>query len=94
MAVPLANIAFLLQKQIAKKVTITSPCSKAQKNKTLTTYCNSQDMPLGHTLLVFFLGSFMKPSNPHHYQTNVGWVLKTKCPLGIKLVFNAHNHGC
>ncbi len=35
MAMPLlATITFLLQKQIAKKVTITSPCSKTQKNKT------------------------------------------------------------
>ncbi len=51
-------------------------------------------MHLGHTLLVFFPGSFMKPSNPHHYQTNVGWVLETKSLLGIKPNFNAHNHGC
>jgi len=69
----LAAIAFLLQKQIAEKVTVTSPCIKAQKNK--TTYCNSQDMPLGHTLLVFFLGSFMKPSNPP---------LPNQCWMGIR----------
>jgi 5-deoxy-D-glucuronate isomerase len=50
MAVPLvATIAFLIQAQTAEKVTVTSPCSKAQKkSKTLTTSCNPQDMRLGH----------------------------------------------
>jgi hypothetical protein len=49
MSVPLlATIAFLLQAQTAQKATVTSPCSKAQKIKTLTTSCNPQDMHLGH----------------------------------------------
>jgi hypothetical protein len=32
--------AYLLQGQTAKKVTVISPCSKAQKDKTLITSCN------------------------------------------------------
>jgi hypothetical protein len=44
----LITIAFLLQGQITNKVTITSPCSKTQKGKTLTTFYNQQDMPLSH----------------------------------------------
>jgi hypothetical protein len=58
----LAAITFL-QRQTTKKVMVTSPCSKAQKGKTLTTYSNTQDMPLGHIRTLSFGTS--KFPHPH-----------------------------